>query len=58
MWEVEPCKQGGRWSLRVPKTHTNKFWEDVLLHMIGELFSTENEVLGIALSLKPVSDNI
>ena len=37
--EDPACKDGGRFSLRVPKTHTSKFWEDLLLAMIGEQFS-------------------
>ena len=53
MWEDENCKDGGRWILRVPKTHTNKYWEDLLLAMIGEQFSEENEINGIAISIKP-----
>lgn len=39
VWEDPACKEGGRFSLRVPKTHTSKFWEDLLLAMIGEQFS-------------------
>jgi translation initiation factor 4E len=58
MWEDEQCKDGGRWSLRVPKTHTNKYWEDITLALIGENFTNEGEVCGIALSLKPVNDII
>jgi translation initiation factor 4E len=58
MWEDEHCKDGGRWSIRVPKTHTNKYWEDLLLGMIGEQFRVENEILGIAISLRPNQDTI
>jgi len=36
MWEDENCADGGSWSLRIPKTHTNKYWEDLLMAMIGE----------------------
>lgn len=53
MWEDEACKDGGRWVLRVPKTHTNKYWEDLILAMIGEQFRCENEIIGIAISIKP-----
>jgi translation initiation factor 4E len=58
MWEDEHCKDGGRWSLRVPKSHTNKYWEDILLAMIGEQFRCENEINGIAVSVKPNQDTI
>lgn len=56
MWEDEHCKDGGRWALRVPKTHTNKYWEDLLLALIGEQFSVEDEVNGVAVSVKPNQD--
>lgn len=56
MWEDELCKDGGRWSLRVPKTHTNKCWEDLLLAMVGEQFTSEGEVNGVAVSVKPNND--
>jgi hypothetical protein len=36
MWEDDNCKDGGKWSLRVPKDRTNKYWEDLVLAMIGE----------------------
>lgn len=42
--------------LKLPKTHTNKYWEDITLAMIGEQFTHENEVLGIQLALKPAQD--
>lgn len=58
MWEDEHCKDGGRWSIRLPKTHTNKYWEDLLLAMIGEQFRCDNEILGLAISLRPNQDSI
>jgi translation initiation factor 4E len=56
MWEDEQCAQGGRWMLKIPKSHTNKFWEDLTLALIGEQFTQEDEVLGLQLALKPVQD--
>jgi translation initiation factor 4E len=56
MWEDELCKDGGRWVLRVPKSHTNKYWEDLLLGLIGEQFTHEGEVNGIVVSVKPNND--
>ena len=58
MWEDEQCKDGGRWFVKLPKTHTNKYWEDLLLSMIGEQFRTENEILGLVVSLRPQQDTI
>jgi len=53
MWEDEHCKDGGRWVFRVPKTHTNKYWEDLVLAVLGEQFSVENEINGLVISLRP-----
>lgn len=53
MWEDEQCKDGGRFVLRIPKTHSNKYWEDAVLAMIGEQFSAQNEILGVQISLRP-----
>ncbi len=58
MWEDENCKDGGRWVMRVPKTHSNLFWENLILAMIGEQFTSENEILGIVISLRPYQDTI
>ena len=58
MWEDEKCKDGGRWILKVPKAYSNKFWEDLLLAMIGEQFRTEDEILGLVISLRPHQDTI
>ena len=59
LWEDPACKNGGRWSIRTPKTHTAKFWEDLVLAMIGEQFDAPSgEVLGLVLSLKFNNDTI
>jgi translation initiation factor 4E len=52
MWEDEANKNGGRWTLRVSKGYANKLWEDLILAMIGEQFSLENEINGIVLSIR------
>jgi translation initiation factor 4E len=58
MWEDEHCKSGGKWAFRVPKTHTNKYWEDLLLALIGDQFTDQDEVNGIILSLRPGQDTL
>jgi translation initiation factor 4E len=52
MWEDEANKHGGRWTLKVSKGFTNKLWEDLILAMIGEQFTLENEINGIVLSIR------
>ena len=44
--------------MKIPKTHTNKYWEDILLALIGEQFTCENEINGVVLSVKPNFDSI
>ena len=59
LWEDPSCENGGRWSVRTPKSHTTKFWEDVILAMIGEQFEVpKGEVLGCVLSTKYSGDTI
>ncbi len=59
MWEDEHCAQGGQWRIRnLPKTHTNKYWEDLCLALIGDMFTHENEVLGILINLKRSADQV
>lgn len=58
MWEDEQCKDGGRWVIKVPKSHTNKIWEDIVYHMLGEQFRPDNEVLGLVLGIKQNFDII
>lgn len=58
LWEDEACKDGGRWAIKLPKTHTAKYWEELLLGMIGEQFDLvpTGEILGLVLSLKFSND--
>ena len=59
MWEDPQCAPGGKWSIRhLSKSMTNKYWEDLALTLIGDMFTDENEVLGILLMLRPGSDQI
>ena len=58
MWEDEKCKDGGKWGMRIPKTHSNKYWEDLILALIGDQFSDENEVNGIMISLRHNMDTV
>ena len=59
LWEDPACENGGRWTIRTPKSHTAKFWEDLILAMVGEQFDTpRGEVLGLVLSLKFSGDTI
>ncbi len=58
MWEDEECKNGGRWVIRLPKSHSNLYWEKLVLAMIGEQFRCAGEILGLIIQLKPNQDTI
>jgi translation initiation factor 4E len=58
MWEEDLCKEGGKWAVRVPRSHSSKYWEDLCLALIGNQFSDENEVNGIIISLKSSLDHL
>ena len=58
LWEDDNCAKGGRVTLRFPKTHTAKFWEDFLLALVGDQFTDDDEVLGLVLMLKFNGDSI
>lgn len=36
LWEDDACKDGGRWTIKLPKSHTAKYWEELLLGLVGE----------------------
>ena len=48
---------GARFTLKMPKSHCSKYWEDLLLAMIGEQLP-ENLVAGLVMNLKPAFDKI
>ena len=59
LWEDPACADGGRWTVRTPKSHTAKFWEDLLMAMVGEQLDVPSgEVLGVVLSTKYSGDTI
>ena len=58
MWEDKANKNGGRWTLRVQKGFANRLWEDLILAVIGEQFTDENEICGIIVSVKNNGDQI
>ncbi len=58
MWEDEANKNGGRWTLKVSKGYANKLWEDLILAIIGEQFTLENEINGIVLSIRGQGEKI
>jgi len=56
MWEDPNFVDGGRFVIKTNKTHTNRFWEDLVIAYLGEQFQDEKEVLGLVISIKPSFD--
>ena len=63
-WAVDPCKSGGRWTVRVERVsdiQLDSIWLEVLLVLIGGTFTSdsslnlEESVVGIAYSSRPGS---
>ena len=50
-WEDPALVEGARFNIKTDKTHTSKYWEDMLLAMIGEQLQ-EGIVAGLVLNLK------
>jgi len=57
VWEDPQLVNGARFNLKMPKSHCSKYWEDLLLALIGEQFP-EHLVAGLVLNLKPQFDKI
>ena len=57
VWEDPALVEGSRFTLKTDKSRTSKYWEDLLLAMIGEQLQ-EGLVAGLVLNLKPQFDKI
>jgi len=58
MWEDENNKHGGRFILWLQKGFGSRFWEELILALIGEQFDVGNEICGIVISTKVKGDTI
>lgn len=52
LWEEESNREGGRWSIRIRRHNTDRYWENAIMAMIGEQFMVGNEICGMVLSLR------
>ena len=58
LWEDPSLQEGARFMMNLPKTHTSKYWEDLVIAMLGEQLGELNQVAGLVLILKPHGDKI
>ena len=57
VWEDEANKKGGKWIVRLKKGVADRYWEDLLLAMIGDQFAEAgDEVCGAVLSVRSGED--
>lgn len=52
LWEEKANRDGGRWTVRVRRHHTDRYWENAIMAMIGEQFLVGDEICGMVLSLR------
>jgi len=52
MWEHEANSAGGKWIVRLRKGLASRYWEDLVLALIGGQFDVGNEVCGVVLSVR------
>ncbi|ORX47072.1 eukaryotic translation initiation factor 4E [Hesseltinella vesiculosa] len=58
MWEDPANVQGGKWIVRLKKGLASRYWEDLVLAMIGDQFDVHNEICGAVLSIRNSEDII
>ncbi|KAL8724500.1 MAG: hypothetical protein Q9181_006799, partial [Wetmoreana brouardii] len=57
VWEDEENKRGGKWIVRLKKGVSDRYWEDLLLAIIGDQFAEAGEeVCGAVLSVRSGED--
>ena len=57
VWEDQENRKGGKWILRLKKGVADRYWEDLLLAMIGDQFAEAGEeVCGAVLSVRSGED--
>lgn len=50
MWEDEKNRLGGKWTVRLKKGFVDRFWEDLLLALIGNIF--DDDICGVVVSVR------
>ncbi|ODH52780.1 hypothetical protein GX48_00974 [Paracoccidioides brasiliensis] len=57
VWEDEANRRGGKWIIRLKKGVADRYWEDLLLAMVGDQFAeASEEVCGAVLSVRSGED--
>ncbi|RDW71482.1 eIF4e-like protein [Coleophoma cylindrospora] len=57
VWEDDENRKGGKWIVRLKKGVADRFWEDLLLAIIGDQFGdASEEVCGVVISVRSGED--
>ena len=57
VWEDEENKRGGKWIIRLKKNVADRYWEDLILGMVGDQFmEAGEEVCGAVMSMRGQED--
>ncbi|CAI5720529.1 unnamed protein product [Hyaloperonospora brassicae] len=58
MWEDPANRRGGKWMVRLRKGIASRYWEDLVLAIVGEQFDVGNEICGAVISVRYNEDII
>ncbi|RKP37217.1 translation initiation factor eIF 4e-like domain-containing protein [Dimargaris cristalligena] len=56
VWEDDVNKNGGKWIVRLKKGIASRYWEDLVLAVIGDQFDVGNDICGAVLSIRNSED--
>eukprot|EP00276_Gloeochaete_wittrockiana_P010719 CAMPEP_0184645768 /NCGR_PEP_ID=MMETSP0308-20130426/2352_1 /TAXON_ID=38269 /ORGANISM="Gloeochaete witrockiana, Strain SAG 46.84" /LENGTH=137 /DNA_ID=CAMNT_0027075145 /DNA_START=51 /DNA_END=461 /DNA_ORIENTATION=- len=56
VWEDDANKLGGKWILRLKKGLSNRFWEELIIALVGEQFDAGEEICGAVISIRYEGD--
>jgi translation initiation factor 4E len=55
-WEDPQNERGGKWMVRLKKGLTSRYWEELVLAIIGEQFDVGHEICGAVVSIRHNED--
>ncbi|CDH52559.1 eukaryotic translation initiation factor 4e type2 isoform 3 [Lichtheimia corymbifera JMRC:FSU:9682] len=58
VWEDDANIRGGKWIVRLKKGLASRYWEQLLLAIVGEQFDVGDEICGAVLSIRSSEDII
>ena len=58
VWEDEFNSNGGRWLVWIPRSSSDKLWEDVMLFLLGNQTQDGDQIAGVEIKLKSKNASI